>query len=361
MTDDDTRALRDLAEQLGLRPTPPPARDETPDPDPAWTERMLARVEGARAAPTLLTSRRRRPPVRAWAAAACAVLVLVVAGVVVGQPSGAVAAPAVLSFSDVPPQGLGPESGAPARDALLAIAASARQQAPAERPAGATTQHVRTEQWRLELTVDTETTRRTTRPTSNDAWLLPDGRTRYREVATAPAFSPAGQIVGSDQSAGDLLRDELGTFVEDPLGAQHLPRDPQRLVDLWLADDRFPSDPLPTTGTTIMVHDIEHLFDTWVVDPDVAATVWEALAGLPGVRDLGETSDRLGRGGHGFAVWDEHSGELTVLVVDPVDGALLGVETVLFAYPGLDEPRPLDEAEVGSFTAYVSAEWVTAP
>ncbi|GAA3808780.1 CU044_5270 family protein [Cellulomonas soli] len=363
--DDDALALRRLASELGLGATHPPDRRPADEPHDGWAEAMLERVMSEElvstpAAPqrpvAALPVRHRRRPL--GLVAACLAVLAAITGVVISRPAPAAAVAPILAFSDVDPASLAPTSGAPARAELLAIAASAQVSEPAPHSPSATAQHVVADQWRLEIEVGGEVTL-TIRPTHQDSWLYADGQVRVREVATAARFDESGQQVGADRD-GDVTRDDLGSSEgRGALWAQQLPRDPAELTDLLLrGSEDVATD--PTRPSVVLTGRIVDLFGTWVVPPDLAASLWTALAQFDDVRDLGDVTDRAGRAGRAFSVWDENTQTLEVLIVDTTTGALLGREGVLFAYPGVVTDQQLSAPRVGYFTTFLSSTWTDA-
>ena len=364
--EDDAQVLRELAGRLGLRPVPPPPDDEMADLDPEWTESLFVTVMGTMrglasderqaAVATLpaLRIRRRRTPLGLLAAASVMLLAVFVSVLLV-RPAPATAVPRTLSFSIVDAAALTPQSGVSARRELLDIAASARTLEPLTRSASATTQHVSTDQWRLEVRIAGEVDL-TIRPTHQESWLMADGRVRQLEVATAPRFDENGQQVGGDVT-GEVTRDERSTGDGlEPLQARRLPLDAEQLTAVWL-DGTDSGVVEPTSPATVLTGRITGLFERWVVDPDLAATAWTALAARDEVRDLGDGTDRIGRPGRGFSVWDESTQTLEVLIVDKTTGALLGYEGVIFAYPGVETAQKLPSPRVGFFVTYLASSW----
>ncbi|MFD0636241.1 hypothetical protein ACFQ9X_36405 [Catenulispora yoronensis] len=68
-----------------------------------------------------------------------------------------------------------------------------------------------------------------------------------------------------------------------------------------------------------------------MLSPAARAGVLRVLATVPGLLDLGTTTDRAGRAADAFAVEGDYSGLPTryTLLVDPATGAVLGDEVVL--------------------------------
>lgn len=67
------------------------------------------------------------------------------------------------------------------------------------------------------------------------------------------------------------------------------------------------------------------LLDHWTLGARETATVAEMLAEAGGLRPVGQVTDRLGRRGQAYV--HDRSGTRQMLIMDPVTGAVLGLET----------------------------------
>ena len=90
----------------------------------------------------------------------------------------------------------------------------------------------------------------------------------------------------------------------------------------YLQETEYSKTPL-TTGE--LLHAVASLLDTWTLGARESATLARLLADTEGLRPLGQVTDRLGRRGQAYAY--DGSGSRRMLIMDPVTGAVLGLET----------------------------------
>ncbi|MGA6159654.1 CU044_5270 family protein [Stenotrophomonas sp. NPDC087984] len=97
------------------------------------------------------------------------------------------------------------------------------------------------------------------------------------------------------------------------------------------------------------------------VKAEVRAAAYRVIAGLPGIRALGEVTDPLGREGVGFALpASDRPGYGTgrsELIVDPSTGALLSEQEVLTEPDAKAAKAGLTSGMVVNYTATVRSEW----
>ncbi|MGW7753529.1 CU044_5270 family protein [Streptomyces violaceusniger] len=97
------------------------------------------------------------------------------------------------------------------------------------------------------------------------------------------------------------------------------------------------------------------------VKAEVRAAAYRVIAGLPGIRALGEVTDPLGREGVGFALpASDRPGYGTgrsELIVDPATGALLSEQEVLTEPDAKAAKAGLTSGTVVNYTATVRSEW----
>ncbi|MEV6132038.1 CU044_5270 family protein [Streptomyces violaceusniger] len=97
------------------------------------------------------------------------------------------------------------------------------------------------------------------------------------------------------------------------------------------------------------------------VKAEVRAAAYRVIAGLPGIRALGEVTDPLGREGVGFALpASDRPGYGTgrsELIVDPATGALLSEQEVLTEPDAKATKAGLTSGTVVNYTATVRSEW----
>ncbi|MFF7649224.1 CU044_5270 family protein [Streptomyces sp. NPDC007983] len=100
---------------------------------------------------------------------------------------------------------------------------------------------------------------------------------------------------------------------------------------------------------------------TLPVKPGVRAAAYRVIAGLPGIRSLGEVTDPLGRKGVGFALpaieGPMYGAVRSELIVDPATGALLADRQTLTKPNAKAAEAGLTAGTVVNYTATVKAEW----
>ncbi|MFD8865624.1 CU044_5270 family protein [Streptomyces sp. NPDC059590] len=100
---------------------------------------------------------------------------------------------------------------------------------------------------------------------------------------------------------------------------------------------------------------------TLPVRPEVRAAAYRVIAGLPGIRSLGEVTDPLGRKGVGFALpateRPDYGTARSELIVDPATGALLSDQEVLTKPNAKAAEAGLTAGTVVNYTATVKSEW----
>lgn len=83
------------------------------------------------------------------------------------------------------------------------------------------------------------------------------------------------------------------------------------------------TDTAPDTGQ--LLDGVRVLLDTWTLGARESATVAEMLADAEGLKPVGQVTDRLGRRGQAYVY--QQSATRRMLIMDPADGAVLGLET----------------------------------
>ncbi|ACZ32465.1 hypothetical protein Xcel_3466 (plasmid) [Xylanimonas cellulosilytica DSM 15894] len=322
----EIRELRALLHEHGLVPNLPVSHR----PDPSEAERTLQRVMSGAQSP------RRRS--MGWMAAAAAVVVgaAVIWTVTTGsEPAAAYPAPLSFSISDANHLAKAPV----ATPVLLDLAEAAQGVAP---PGAGEFQRVTTAGWLLAVDTDTGTVE--VAVTQTDSRLAPDGSAQISQ-SRGPALDVHGRLKPSSLAlpghgdTGDAL--PAGSF-DSQLPAT-LPRDPDALRKTLLTLTAGMQCKTPAEQTTCIVDEIQQLYGTYVMPGDLAGALWRVLASEAGVRDLGDTTDRLGRPARALAVPsspDQASQRVQVLLASPSSGRLIGTETVTLrdAYLGLTSP-----------------------
>ena len=361
--DVDVDELRTLMHAAGMLPEIPAALTEDTTAREALLSRILAEATAtdAPAAPvTPIAAARRshktaRRRVLTLAAAGTVALIAALGTQLSSGPAALAEPPAALTFARAQVLDVVSETAPSAHQTLSDLATAALSAPPAE-PAG-DVQRVATYAWLL--VQDGDTGHVSTVPTQSVWWAAADGAIRFTQIRTG-AITPDGQIdpAADPQPGSPVSTDEFpaGSLVPASLAA--LPRDPQALTAELVALAGGPScEADPATQAACMVTAVHQLFSQYVVPGDLAAALWTALADQPAVADLGATTDRFGRAGVAMAVapYPGSPDAVTVLIVSPTDGQLLGVETIaVFGPDGAITPS------VTGFTAWNPSTWVAS-
>ncbi|HET9198817.1 MAG TPA: CU044_5270 family protein [Solirubrobacterales bacterium] len=207
-----------------------------------------------------------------------------------------------------------------------------------------------------------------------ETWAAADGSGRRRTVSFVPGFvSPADRAAWERAGKPPFLAHGWGRHVGTeafppgtfsgvgPLGTDldDLPTDPEEL-SRWLVDRV--TEPASRNGFPPEVRVLTlaaELLQNPFSPPELRAALYEAVALVPGIEDLGRARDQLGREGIAVGARSANSGAPTVysLIVDPETSAVLATEQKqLQAPPALPE---LDEPLVSS-TAYLASERTAA-
>ncbi|MFB7496252.1 CU044_5270 family protein [Streptomyces sp. NPDC056161] len=248
----------------------------------------------------------------AWGLAACAVVLATALTVLLGGTgtTPAVAAPRPLAVR--------PHSTAVPLDRLAALAAAAVVDGSPELRKGT---HVQS--WSLGMSDDRPPV---TLPEERIVrWHADDSRTEI-VVATDPRHP--GRPVLTDEDGpphqvadGQVLshRTYPPSWSDAPPEAPP-PDDPGHLRAYLAETVRTDS---PTTPE--LLDSVDELLDHWTLGARESAALVRLLADIPGLRAVGQVTDRLGRPGQAY-VYDT-AGTRRMLVLDPATGAVLGTET----------------------------------
>lgn len=270
-------------------------------------------------------------------------------------PQALADSPATLIFSgadvlDVV-SGAAPSAAAP----LTALATTALSAPAAERSGDV--QRVATYAWLHVQDGDSGTI--STVPTQSLWWVSADGAIQFTQVRTG-AITPDGQIdptaepVAGTPTSTDSF--PAGSLI--PATLADLPRDTAALtaeLSALAGGESCAVDQV--TQAACLVTAVQQLFSQYVVPGDLAAAMWSVLGEQPAVSDLGSTTDRFGRPGQAVAVAPAPGAPdvVTVLIISPTDGQLLGVETI-----ALSDPDGGTTPAVTGFTAWNTSSWVAA-
>ncbi|MFI6273748.1 CU044_5270 family protein [Streptomyces sp. NPDC050988] len=122
------------------------------------------------------------------------------------------------------------------------------------------------------------------------------------------------------------------------------PHDAERLR-AYLQDAQHTDTPLTTSE---LLDATGMLLDTWTLGTREDAALAQVLADADGLRPVGQVTDRLGRSGQAY-VYDD-AGSRRMLIMDPVTGAVLGLESTATA---ADPEYGLEAGDVMDYRAWM--------
>ncbi|WP_157439368.1 CU044_5270 family protein [Aeromicrobium sp. Root344] len=113
----------------------------------------------------------------------------------------------------------------------------------------------------------------------------------------------------------------------DPDFARNLPSDPDKMRAALLAESSCPDSEPTTADTRCILEVLTAMHSNYVVPAAAAATEWAMLAKEKGTTYLGRVRERAGRDAVAISVHTGPAqGDRVVLIADPDDGRLLGIE-----------------------------------
>ncbi|MEU6183640.1 CU044_5270 family protein [Streptomyces coeruleorubidus] len=122
------------------------------------------------------------------------------------------------------------------------------------------------------------------------------------------------------------------------------PLDPDRLR-AYLAEAQHYDTPLTTPQ---LLDAVAVLLDHWTLGARETATLARLLAGAEGLRPVGQVTDRLGRRGQAY-VYDGQDAR-RMLIMDPVTGAVLGLEST---FSTAEPEYGVKKGDVMSYSAWM--------
>ncbi|MFC5677147.1 CU044_5270 family protein [Aeromicrobium endophyticum] len=193
-------------------------------------------------------------------------------------------------------------------------------------------------------------------PRVREAWLAPDGSLTTRETLGAPLRADGRGAAPVRPDRPDAVDERLPAGTVDADFARSLPTSPARLADALLDHIECESRAVGPVRSMCLYREVVSLFETHVVSPELAAATWRMLRDEQGFVSLGSVKDRAGRAGLGLSIIDPENGRYRyILIGDPSDGQMLGVEEILIKDdPSLDAKAPT----VTAFTAFLESRYV---
>ena len=293
---------------------------------------------------------------------AMAACILVAIGIVVNPaaPAAVATMPPPLRYDLVADGDIATAVGAAAAPVLsgLATVASARLEAPRT----GHLQYVRSERWTFVSVQGGDESGAAVVPSAILTWVAPDGSFRRSTRSGAPllldgtfTLPPQGQSADGTLGVGI---EEFGSGSSGAPGVATLATvgsDALRATLLERAGCVAPDQP----AAPCLLDGVARIHDDAVVDGQVDAVVWSLLAADPTIVTLGRVTDRAGRNDVAVTTAvDVRAPVRTILLIDPVTGALAGVEQVLLSQ---DAGYGVAAPAVIGFVAFLEEAWVVDP
>ncbi len=165
-------------------------------------------------------------------------------------------------------------------------------------------------------------------------WKADDSHTEL-VVATDPRH-PGRPVMSDEDGEPRLVEDghvvsrrTFGPSWSDAPPQSPPPHDPTRLR-AYLQEAQYMNTPLTTPE---LLDAVGVLLDHWTLGAREDAAVARLLADTEGLRPVGQVTDRLGRRGQAYVYDDD--GARRMVIMDPVTGAVLGLEATFT----IDEPE----------------------
>ncbi|MEU9187405.1 CU044_5270 family protein [Streptomyces sp. NPDC048484] len=180
-------------------------------------------------------------------------------------------------------------------------------------------------------------------------WNADDSQTEL-VVATDPRHP--GRPVLTDEEGGPRLVDDGQVLSEQtfpPSWSDAPPQSPPPHDATRLRDYLQEAQNIDTPLTTHELLDAAGvLLNTWTLGARENAALARLLADAKGLRSVGQVTDRLGR--HGQAYVYDGTGYRRMLVMDPVNGAVLGLESTVT----VDQPEwGVEAGDVVDYNAWI--------
>ena len=293
---------------------------------------------------------------------AMAACILVAIGIVVNPaaPAAIATTPLPLRYDLVADGDIATAVGAPAAPVLSGLVTVASERV--EAPRTGDLQYVRSERWSFVSVQGGDESGAAVVPSAVLTWVAPDGSLRRSTRSGEPlllngTFTLPPQEPSADGSLGVGI-EQFGPGSSRASGVAALATvapDALRATLLERAGCISPDQP----AAPCVLDGVARIHDDAVVDGRVDAVVWSLLAADPTIVTLGRVTDRAGR--EDVAVTtavDVKAPVRTILLIDPVTGALAGVEQVLLSQ---DAGYGVAAPAVIGFVAFLEEAWVVDP
>lgn len=349
---DEDPELRRLLDSMGVVPN---RMAEDLDPaEKARAEQMLAQILASRRAGSNVSApspSRRLLTGRRVAIAGLLSLFMGLALVVTPWNGGKPAAadtPPLLNFSLVD-EGHYPATGRPARHVLKALERRAMGQShPGNRPV----QHIELEGWWASSNPadQKESARTAIIPVHSTIFVLANGDRRAIERHDKP-LDQHGRLVSSPNQ--EKAFSDVTTSLDPERGPDFPLTLPADLAHLRSA--LAPKDGCAKNAGGCLLKQISELYNNYVVDPGLAARLWQVLRNEPTVTTLGTGVDRLGRKVVALTAPNVTPSEQLIILVDQKTGEFRGSELILIKR---DHAYGIKPPAVIQFTALLSSRRV---
>jgi len=294
----------------------------------------------------------------ALTAAAAAALVLGL----VGLPGGT--SPAYAYAATPPMLALHPTGRS--AGALLHTLAGRAALAPASAGTGPY-DYLQIQSWSLNSAVASHQATSTIVPELTQLWSAPDGSGRLSIVPGTATLSHGALTVHQDGAGQDLRPGSVGVARTPRTDPTTLSAAPKVLAKQLLVnsgglsyDPDTANDPVPLQ----LLRNVLALHQQQVLSPKVNAALLQVLAAIPGIREQGTVTDRVGRPGVAVSL-DTTWGRpyRYILVFDQTSGALLDHEQIATTIYRAGQPEPLHVhiPAVVQYMAYLTSRHTTTP
>lgn len=362
MTSDSQReieALRHLVHEHHLVARHEPETPAITTADSVRLARTITATHPERHGRTRTPARaRRRTLAVLGAVAACAALAVVVAGVFRPTVSEAATTPRMLDYTLTDPRSS--LNDAPAAAHTLTDAADAAQ-SNAEPTGTGDVQYVASYGWSLSIEHDASGTTSRIFPTFTRSWLAADGSATVTQSRGSALDTDGHASPDAPTGIGGTDVLPIGTLDAGLTARLDATTDEPALHDALLQlVEGLPCDQDTRWQAQCLVEAVQQVYNLNVVPPALAARLWELLSEETAIKDLGTTTDRLGRAALAIALpsdpQDTIRTTVSVLLISPGTGQLTGTETITLT----DTVSPVTEPTVTSFTAWTDRRWVNA-